>query len=487
MTATVKEMSLYQKIIDPTMLVKQVVIIFDTYSYLQSCVIAAENQPLRLLSKKRLMAALSKPYVRELYADKPLDRLSFVHAIDENPLTIDSDTPIAVAVSLALSRELERCYDPMIVNTSIGPQTLEVDLLLRAQSRILQESVELKERLLTDVRNSSQELRQAVMDLEIAKDRLEKSEASLELQVHKRTRELETVNANLVAQQDQIQSELQVARTLQQSILPNAFPHDPRFEGRAYMHAARMIGGDFFDVFKIDEHHLGVVVADVSGKGVPAALFMVLVRTMLQEVARHTLTPSRCLTEVNEQLLARNPLSLFVTMLYGVLDARTGKFVFSNGGHTMPYVLRSTGAIEMVSTRGSPLVGLLDFATYVDHTVYIGAHDRVLMITDGVTEYFDRDDQAFGEARLLDFLAETAAHATSEMIEGLIELLERFSGGIAASDDVTILGFEYLGAEHDAQRDAPFLQADIAVSHDDSSPLKRLRSIDVDRSRETGQ
>ena len=109
------------------------------------------------------------------------------------------------------------------------------------------------------------------------------------------------------------------------------------------------------------------------------------------------------------------------------------------------------------------------------------------MITDGVTEHFDRDDQAFGEARLLDFLAKTAAHATSEMIEGLIELLERFSGGIAASDDVTILGFEYLGAEHDAQKDAPFLQADIAVSHDDSSPLKRLRSIDADRSREMGQ
>lgn len=476
MTKTVNQLSLHQKIIEPTILVNQLEKIFETYSYIQSCVIVDADKPLSVISKKRLMATLSKPYVRELYAKKPVHLLHFVKTIDEHPLILEGTTPIAEAVSLALARDAESCYEPIVVNTKIGPQTLEVDLLLRAQSNILQESIDVKESLLTDVRNSAEELKRAIFELEVAKERLEASEASLEQEVAKRTRQLEVVNADLVSQQAQIQSELQVARTLQQSILPSVFPDDARFSGYAYMRAARMIGGDFFDVFKIDEHHLGVVVADVSGKGVPAAMFMVLVRTLLQEVARYSRLPSECLANVNQQLLAKNPLSLFVTMLFGVLDARTGEFVFSNGGHSMPYLLRANGAIESVATRGSPLVGLLDVAMYRDHKVYLGAQDQVLMITDGVTECFDGSEQVFGEERLLDFLITTAKMPTKKIVENLIKQLDEFSDGTAPSDDVTVLGFQFQSPEGALEAVSPSTPPpDVRVQHD-SSPLKTLHS-----------
>ncbi len=457
------------------MLVSELETIFEKYTYIQSCVITEIGKPLSLISKKRLMATLSKPYVRELYAQKPVYRLRFVQTIDDRPLILEGSTPIAEAVSLALSRDAERCYEPIVVNTKIGPQTLEVDLLLRAQSRILQESIELKEGLLTDVRQSAEELKKAISELELAKERLESSEASLEQEVAKRTRELETVNADLLSQQAQIQNELEVARTLQQSILPSSFPADSRFNGRAYMRAARMIGGDFFDVFKISDDHLGVVVADVSGKGVPAALFMVLARTMLQEVARHSLVPSECLAEVNQQLLAKNPLSLFVTMLFGVLDARSGEFVFSNGGHSMPYLLRVDGAIESVATRGSPLVGLLDFASYTDHKVYLSAHDQVIMITDGVTECFDDKEQAFGENRLLNFFNAMSREPTDAIVDGLVKRLDEFSNGTTPSDDITVLGFEYCGLPVTTQDDSPVCGADDQIKQTGLSPLKLLR------------
>ena len=476
MTKTVSQLSLHQKIIEPTILVSQLEKIFETYAYIQSCVIVDADKQLGVISKKRLMATLSKPYVRELYAQKPIHLLHFVKTIDEEPLILEGTTPIAEAVGLALARDAERCYEPIVVNTPIGPQTLEVDLLLRAQSIILQESIDLKERLLTDVRNGSEELKRAIFELEVAKERLEASEASLEQEVVKRTRQLEVVNADLVSQQAQIQSELQVARTLQQSILPSAFPEDQRFSGCAYMRAARMIGGDFFDVFKIDEHHLGVVVADVSGKGVPAAMFMVLVRTMLQEVARHSLVPSDCLANVNQQLLAKNPLSLFVTMLFGVLDARTGEFVFSNGGHAMPYLLRANGAIECVATRGSPLVGLLDLATYIDHKVYLSAHDQVLMITDGVTECFDDNEQVFGEERLLNFLTTVAQGSTQTIVDSLVKRLDEFSQGTAPSDDVTVLGLQYQGLLGGLEVASPNGLPGGERVPNGTSPLKTLRS-----------
>ena len=179
-------------------------------------------------------------------------------------------------------------------------------------------------------------------------------------EVAARTQELAAINADLLQKQNQIDEELRVARTLQQSILPTAFPPHYAYQGHAFMRAARMIGGDFYDMFRLDDHRLGIVVADVSGKGVPAALFMVLVRTILQDLALRDLAPGACLAEANRQLIARNPLSLFVTVIYGIIDSRSGAFTFCSGGHIMPVCAAADGAVEAIKARAAPLLGLID-------------------------------------------------------------------------------------------------------------------------------
>jgi sigma-B regulation protein RsbU (phosphoserine phosphatase) len=211
------------------------------------------------------------------------------------------------------------------------------------------------------------------------------------------------------------------------------------------MRAARMIGGDFYDIFQLDEHRLGVVVADVSGKGVPAALFMVLVRTIIQDLALRGLEPGTCLAEANRQLIVRNPLSLFVTVIYGVMDARSGVFTFCSGGHVMPYVLRASGTVEPVTAKPAPLVGLIEEARYPDATVLLAPGDGLLLVTDGVAEYFNAAGEAYGEQRLLAMLSASGPVAPDRLLAALTADLDHFSGGIPASDDVTALMVRFGG------------------------------------------
>lgn len=276
-------------------------------------------------------------------------------------------------------------------------------------------------------------------------ERLLRHQADLEAEVAERTQELAATNAGLLQAQNQINEELRFARTLQQSILPAAFPSHDAYEGRAFMRAARMIGGDFYDMFRLDDHHLGIVVADVSGKGVAAALFMVLARTVLQDLTLRGLAPGECVAEANRQLIARNPLSLFVTVLYGILDARTGVFTFCSGGHGMPYVLRADGTVEVVRERSAPLVGLIEDARYPDLTIALHPGDGLLLVTDGVVECFDQAGVAFGEERLVQMLACAGPISVEKLLESLVAELDRFSQGIPSSDDVTALVVRFLG------------------------------------------
>jgi hypothetical protein len=160
-----------------------------------------------------------------------------------------------------------------------------------------------------------------------------------------------------------IRRELDIARTIQQSILPRVFPPFPQrtdFEIFAEMLPAREVGGDFYDFFLLDDTHLGIVVGDVSGKGVPAALFMAISRTLLKSVALTGAPPAECLRRVNTLLCLDNSAEMFVTVFYGVLHTRTGKLEYSNAGHNPPYLLRHEGALEVLPGTGGIVLGVLD-------------------------------------------------------------------------------------------------------------------------------
>lgn len=265
-------------------------------------------------------------------------------------------------------------------------------------------------------------------------------QAVLEEAVAARTQEFATANTDLVASQQKLQEELRIAGTLQQSILPATFPSHPRIKGAALMRAARDIGGDFYDIFEFEDgEHIGLVVADVSGKGVPAALFMVLVRTILQDVVRDTLSPAKALAETNRRLLARNPLSLFVTILYGVLDTRDGGFTFCSGGHGMPWICRADGRVEKPALRPSPIVGLLDMARYVEHEETLGPGDSVVMTTDWIEEACNARNEMFGDLRLHNALDDGNGEDPDGMLDRVLRAVEGFVRGTPPSDDLTCM------------------------------------------------
>src|SRR5246500_3069851 len=260
----------------------------------------------------------------------------------------------------------------------------------------------------------------------------------LEATVAERTRELADKNATLEQAQAQIKAELEVARALQLAILPAAFPARAGWDGAARMIPATSMGGDFYDFIELPDGRIGLVIADVSGKGVPAAFFMAVARTNLRDLAAHHADPGGCLAETNEVLCAQNPLALFVTVFYGVFDPRSGVLRSANGGHNPPYVRHADGSVETLSGAGGIALGVMRGAVYPDHTTRLLPGDRLLLYTDGVTEAFNSGDEAYGVDRLL---AEVRAHgdgAPTALVERICRSVTSFAGSAPQSDDITL-------------------------------------------------
>lgn len=246
-----------------------------------------------------------------------------------------------------------------------------------------------------------------------------------------------------------IRQELSVAARIQQSILPRVFPPFPdrkEFELHAAMIPAKEVGGDLFDFFLLDENHLGLVVGDVSGKGVPAALFMAVSRTLLRAVALQQRSPGECLEYVNSMLAAQNPSHMFVTLFYAILDTRTGELTYALGGHNPPYVFSREGKVRpLPSSRSGMIVGLLDEARYQTDTHQIAPGECLLVYTDGVTEAMDKTEGFFGEERLEALLAQNATECAKEVVSQVMMAVEEFAAGVAQSDDITVLAMRYSG------------------------------------------
>lgn len=407
-------------------------------------ILLKNNEIVGVVSRSRFAFALSRQFAREIFMKGPIKVLFDFDVIDQQPLILDENLSVSSAVKQVLARSALLAYEPVIVIHQNSPKILEVDLLMRLQSDLLQEALNLHQSLIEDERNTADQLRQTMQNLEQARDRLQRSEENLEAQVIQRTLELKKANEELIAQQKQINEDLEVARTLQQSILPNTFRQNEKYQAHAFMRAARMIGGDFYDAYQINDHQFGFVVADVSGKGVPAALFMILVKTILEEQAMNHASPAACIQRLNSQLIINNPLSLFVTLIYGVLDTNTGILTFCNAGHSMPYVIRNNQKIETITNKSNPLVGLLDHPQYTNISIQLERNDRVLLITDGVTECFNRESVPYGELRLLNLLHKSHhLHQIEDLVNSLIDDLDHFSNGTPASDDITALVLRY--------------------------------------------
>ncbi|HVN84036.1 MAG TPA: SpoIIE family protein phosphatase [Candidatus Binatia bacterium] len=272
----------------------------------------------------------------------------------------------------------------------------------------------------------------------------------LEITVTKTLRQLRDLKLAM-REHDQLLSirrELDIAATIQQSILPQTFPPFPDrrdFDIFAEMIPAREVGGDFYDFFLIDAHRLGFVIGDVSGKGVPAALFMAVSRTLLKSTALQGVAPGECLQSVNSSLCLDNSAEMFVTVLYGVLHTDTGVVEYANGGHNPPYVLRRDGRVEPLAGTGGVVLGALPDLRYASKTATLAPGDGIFLYTDGVTEAMDGRDALYGDQRLESLLAQVGTSAPAPVIRAVADDVKRYADGVAQSDDITTLAVQYRG------------------------------------------
>lgn len=270
-------------------------------------------------------------------------------------------------------------------------------------------------------------------------------EEQLESAVQARTFELGEKNTQLESAQRLIQEELKVAQSLQLSILPTRFPSVTSFDLYAKTTPARVMGGDFYDFFQLDDDRIGVVVADVSGKGVPAAFFMAVSRTLVQKLVQTHPGPGQVLALANDAICAENPLELFVTLFYGVLDTRSGRFRYANGGHNAPFRLNGQGGGEWLETTEGMALGVFEGQIYAEKEILLSPGDTLVLFTDGVTEAFNSAQEEFGEARLVDVVKHAPTLSAQQLTEIILDGVQHFTSGAEASDDITCLVLRFLG------------------------------------------
>ncbi len=251
------------------------------------------------------------------------------------------------------------------------------------------------------------------------------------------------------AAKERIEGELTVARDIQMSIVPKIFPPFPdtrEIDIHASIESAREVGGDLYDFFFVDDDHLFFVIGDVSGKGVPASLFMAVSITLLRAKTKERIQTDNILYRVNNDLCAGNDASMFVTTFCGILNIRTGEVVYSNGGHNPPYIRRASGDVEPLSCHsGLPLGVMEDFAFDRD-VVPLQPGDTLVLYTDGVTEAINGQEEFFSDGRLEDFLKNTGnIHSARDLVQSLSDTVHAFAAGAVQSDDITLLVITYNG------------------------------------------
>lgn len=245
-----------------------------------------------------------------------------------------------------------------------------------------------------------------------------------------------------------VQTDLETAARIQKKMLPQEFPPFPNrsdFSVYGEMHTAKQVGGDFYDFFLLDEHHLGFLIADVSGKGVPAALYMAVSRTMIKAIASQIEDPSACLSTVNTMLIPESDLTTFVTAFYGVMDTRTGNVRYCNGGHNLPYIIRNDGTVEEIENTNGLLLGKIEPIEFETKEFTLKPGEKILMFTDGVTEATAENEDMYEEPRLEAFLAKHANDNLNKLVRSLIVDVLKFMGKADQSDDITVLSVGYNG------------------------------------------
>ena len=245
-----------------------------------------------------------------------------------------------------------------------------------------------------------------------------------------------------------IRHDLKIAKQIQQSILPKKFPPFPNrkdFEIYASMNSAKSVGGDFYDFFLINDEMLGFVIADVSDKGIPAAIYMAVSRTIIRAAALTGLSPEKCMEYSNDLLSKENISDMFVTVFYGILNTKTGEIIYSNAGHNPPCILKKDGTVIETELTHDIVLGIMEDAKFKTKNISLKPGDTIYLYTDGVTEAMNKKHELYSEKRLEKELIKLKDSSPQEIINGIISSVEEFTKGAEQSDDITMLTLKYDG------------------------------------------
>jgi sigma-B regulation protein RsbU (phosphoserine phosphatase) len=255
------------------------------------------------------------------------------------------------------------------------------------------------------------------------------------------------------AAKERIESELKIARDIQMGMLPKTFPPFPQrkeLDIYAMIEPAKEVGGDLYDFFFLDDDHLFFVIGDVSGKGVPAALFMAITMTLLKTEVEEEISPSAVLTKVNHGLNQDNPYSMFVSIFLGILNVRTGKLAYCNGGHNPPWLLQHHGDVLSLQGGGGTLLGAFEDVLYQSQDMILQKEDTLFLYTDGVTEAMNENEELFGDGRLQTVLLTLKKNPVEVIVDGVMNEVKGFSKGVPQSDDITMVALKFHGSQTEA-------------------------------------
>jgi len=245
------------------------------------------------------------------------------------------------------------------------------------------------------------------------------------------------------SQLESLKGDLAIASEIQQAILPRHYPPFPdlvdHLDIAASMTPAKDVGGDFYDFFRIDDDHIGFVIADVSGKGIPAAIFMAVSRTLIRATGLRGVSPADCISYSNRLLASESVDCMFVTVFYAILNIQTGEVLYCNAGHNPPYMLKRSGEVVALPMSQDPMVGAIEGIDFHLQQLQLDKGDALVLFTDGVTEAMNSQNEEFGEDRLEDTLKDVVMSDCQKMVDVIKDDVSEFAGEAEQSDDITIL------------------------------------------------
>ncbi len=374
------------------------------------------------------------------------------HITTLTPLKNSQGKVVAIMCIQRPMKELKDSRRPYLINIAITTNILAISAAIFADLFVRRELIKPVRRVVSETVRFAKENKKGE-ELGAVSKIYEISSLGLAID----TMETDMLNyidnlTEVTAEKERIGAELSVASIIQENSLPNIFPAFPErkeFDIYASMTPAKEVGGDFYNFLLIDNDHLAFVIGDVSGKGIPAALFMMVTNILISEKAHTGITPADVLTEVNNGICEHNKADMFVTLWLGVLEISTGKVIASNAGHDDAMIYRSGGEFELLKTKHGLVVGAMQGLKYKNFEFQLGEGDKLFLYTDGVPEATDKDNRMFTIERTVNTLNENKEMPPHEILDAVKESVNKFVGDAPQFDDLTMLCIQMNGKKED--------------------------------------